>query len=79
MSLYQNIVFSQQSHLRIEVHFFVFVFFVVHVLRNKRTLVTCKSCEVRSASQSFTPNQCPFISQCTQKKCTSILIFMLKR
>ena len=48
-------------------------------LGNERTLVTCKSCEVQSASQGFTCDQCPFISQCKRKKCTSILIFMLKR
>ena len=47
-------------------------------LGNERTLVTCKSCEARSASQRFTRDQCPFVSHCKRKKCTSILIFMLK-
>ena len=49
-------------------------------LGNERTLVTCKSCEARSASQRLTCDQCPFVSQCNKtKRCTSILIFMLKR
>ena len=37
-------------------------------LGNERTLVTCKSCEVRSASQRFTLDQCPFISQMQTNK-----------
>ena len=36
-------------------------------LGNERTLITCKSCEAWSASQRFTRDQCPFISQCKQK------------
>ena len=44
------------AYLKIEIHFFA--------LGNERTLVTCKPCEVQSASQRFTCDQCPFISQC---------------
>ena len=58
------------AQLRIEVHFFVCI---------GKTLVTCKSCEARSDSRRFTHDQCPFNSQCKQRKSTSILIFMLKR
>ena len=47
---------------------------------SERTLVTCQSCEARSASQRFTREQCPFISQCKPtEKCTTNFIFMLKR
>ena len=58
--------------LRIEVHF-------LFALRNEKTLVMCKSCEVRSTSRRFSRDQCPLIFQCKHKTCTSILIFMLKR
>ena len=44
-------------------------------LGNERTLVTCKSYE--ALLEHLHATQCPFISQC-KKKCTSILIFMLK-
>ena len=33
-------------------------------LGSERTLVMCKSCEARSASQRLTRDLCPFISQC---------------
>ena len=46
-------------------------------LGNASKLVTCKSCEARSASQRFTRDQFACIPQCKQKKGTSILIFML--
>ena len=53
-------------NIRIEIHLFLFA------LGNERTLVTCKS--LRSAR--FTRDQCPFISQCEWKKCTSILKYL---
>ena len=46
-------------NIRIEVHVFSFP------LGNERTL--------GRAFQRFTRDQCPFISQCNRKKCTSIL------
>ena len=53
---------SNQLAVRIEVHFFSFAMW------NERTLVTCKSCEARSAFQRFTRDQCPCISQCKRIK-----------
>ena len=57
-------------NIRIEVHF-LFAF------ENERTLVACKSLRSAWRFTRFTRDQCPFISQCKQKKRTSILKIML--
>ena len=83
-------VFIFKSLCLIYLLFCMFWYYFLHILKdwstlflfaseNERARITCKSCEGRSTSPSFTRDPCPFIPQYKLKKCTSILIFMLER